>query len=308
MKVRIGTGVFNWPFPKPDPGYLWEFVDQSEALGVDSMWVSDRVVSTTIALESMALLASIAARTKRMRLGNSVLALPLRNPVVLAKEIATIDFLSGGRMLPAFGIGADNPAEYEACGVSMKERGARTNEAIALMRRLWTEEDVTFHGRFYNTTGVTVRPKPAGPLPIWFGAREGDGLRRIGRLGDGWLASSMTPQEAAVAIAKINAYAAEAGRAVPQDHFGTILPFNLADSQEAAEASARPFLPRNRPGVPPDAFAALGPPETIADKVNEYVAVGITKFILRAACPPDRFLAQQRRAAMEVIPAFHRVS
>ena len=157
----------------------------SEELGIDSIWLADRIVSSAVSMESMTFMAALAARTKRMKFGNSVLALPLRNPVVLAKEIATVDFLSNGRMLPAVGLGADNPREYEACGVSMKERAPRTDEAIALMRRLWLEDNVTFQGKFYQTTEATVQPKPVQkPPPIWIGGRTEAAFRRGG--GGAW--------------------------------------------------------------------------------------------------------------------------
>ena len=115
MSVKIGVGFGGWPFPDADPERLWEYVDACEALGIDSIWLSDRIVSEVLSLEPLIALSFIAARTTTLKFGTSVLALPLRNPTVLAKEIATLDYLSGGRVLPAVGIGTEDEREFEAC-------------------------------------------------------------------------------------------------------------------------------------------------------------------------------------------------
>ena len=306
MKVRIGAGVIGWPFPKVDPGYVWEFIDMSEELGIDSIWLADRIVSPAISMESMTFMAALAARTRRMKFGNSVLALPLRNPAVLAKEIATVDFLSNGRMLPAVGLGTDNPREYEACGVSMKERAPRTDEAITLMRRLWLEDNVTFQGRFYQTTEATVQPKPVQkPPPIWIGGRTEAAFRRVGRLGDGWLTSVLSPEEVGHGIRRIREHAAGAGRTVPEDHYGTIISYCLADSKEEALRLAQPYLLRVRGDIPTESYCGLGTAEDLAGLINAYVREGATKFALRATCPPEMTLAQNERLAREVVPLFH---
>lgn len=307
MKVRIGTGFIGWPFPKVDPGYVWEFIDMSEDLGIDSIWLADRIVAPTVSLESMTFMAALAARTKKMKFGNSVLALPLRNPTVLAKEIATIDFLSNGRMLPAVGLGTDNPNEYEACGVDMKQRGARTDEAIALMRRLWTEDNVTFEGRFYKTTEVTVTPKPRQqPPPIWIGGRTEAAFRRVGRIGDGWLTSTLNPEEVGHGIQRIREHSKEAGREVPEDHYGTIISYCLADSREKALRLAQPYMLRARPDVPPESYCGLGTVEDVAGLISDFVSNGATKFVLRATCPPEMTMAQNERVAREIAPLFHK--
>ena len=306
MKVRIGVGLSGWPFPKKDPAYLWEFIDISEELGLDSIWLSDRVVSPALSLDSMTMMAALAARTRRMKFGNSVLVLPLRNPTLLAKEIATVDFISGGRILPAVGLGTDNPVEFEACGVSMKERAGRTDEAIELMRLLWTQDRVTFQGRYYKTTEATVEPKPVQKPcpPIWIGGRTEAAFRRVGRLGDGWLTAFLGPQEVAYGIGQIRRYAAEAARQVPEDHYGTIISYCLAESREEAARLAEPYLLRRRTDLPVTAYCALGTAEEVAGLIQDYIRAGATKFVLRAACPPEKTLEQTERAAREVAPLF----
>jgi len=175
MSVRVGVAPGSWTWKGGGP-FFFRFVEACEAQGWDSIWLSDRLISERPSLEPVTALAAVAACTKRMKFGTSVIALPLRNPVVLARELATVDFLSGGRLLPAVGLGGEDEREYEATGTTRRERSGRTDEAIGLLRRLWGGEDgVTHHGRFYHCSGVTIEPNSAarGRLPIWIGGRTG---------------------------------------------------------------------------------------------------------------------------------------
>src|SRR6266508_339032 len=227
MKVRIGIALGQWPIKDLQADAILDLVDYLEALDVDSLWMSDRLVSNALILEPITFLSYIAGRLRKMKLGTSTLVLPTRNPIVLAKELATLDFLSQGRLFPAFGLGGDDSKDLQAVGVSKKERAARADEMIALMRRLWTEENVTFEGKFYSVHDVTITPRPwqKNGLPLWIGGRSEAALRRTGRLGDGWLVSSASPAEVESGIKSIRDYATEAGRQVPEDHFGVLIPF-----------------------------------------------------------------------------------
>jgi probable F420-dependent oxidoreductase len=255
----------------------------------------------------MTTLAAVAARTSRLKFGPSVLVLPYRTPVVAAKEMATIDYLSGGRLLPAVGVGVELPKEFEASGVPFKERGRRTDEAIQVIRRLWLEDQVTFHGEFYRLDRVTIFPKPAQtPPPIWIGGKSEAAVKRTGRLGDGWIPSFITPEEFERGVEAVKRFAREAGRHVPDDHFGALINYAIADSPEVAFRMASPYIPRNRVDEATlAASTAFGPPEVIAKKIEEYVAGGGSKFILRPLCPPEMMLEQLQRLAEEIIPPFH---
>ena len=143
-------------------------------------------------------LAFAAGRTEKLKLGTSVLVVPGRNPVVLAKELASLDRLSNGRLLPAVGLGAPNPVEHRAFGVDRKERAGLFDEAMGLMRRLWTEDDVTHDGARFHVEGVTLLPRPVqSPIDVWLGGNSPSELRRTGRLGDGWLPSFCTVDDVA---------------------------------------------------------------------------------------------------------------
>src|SRR6185369_13739858 len=259
MKVRIGIAFGQWPLSEIAPESIVDLVDHCEELDVDSIWLSDRLVSNRPLLEPVTFLSYIAGRLRNMKLGTSTLVLPTRNPVVLAKELATLDFISRGRLFPAFGLGGDDSTDLQAVGVNRKERAARADEMIALMRRLWTEGNVTFEGKFYSVKDVTITPRPwqKNGLPIWIGGRSQAAMRRTGRLGDGWLVSSITPAEVEAGVKSIRAYAAEAGRKVPEDHYGALIPFYFAASEEKAFEMAGASV-RPRADVPVGEFTAFG--------------------------------------------------
>ena len=196
-KVRIGIGLGAWPFGPITPASVLDFIDRCEALDIDSLWLSDRIAGRDDIMEPVTFMAFMASRLRNMMFGTSVIVLPVRHPVVLAKELATLDLLSGGRLLPAVGIGPPTSDDFRATGIEQAGRGRRTDEAIRLMKRLWTEDSVTFEGEYYSIQDISVTPKPAqvGGPPIWIGGRSKAAYRRAGTLGDGWLSSSITVEE-----------------------------------------------------------------------------------------------------------------
>ena len=309
MKINYRIGIMPGPWPPGPNGahFLWELTDLCERSAIDSLWFSDRLHAPVPVPEVMTTLAAVAARTSRLKFGMSVLVLPFRTPVVAAKEIATIDYLSGGRLLPAVGIGVEMQKEFDASGVPFKERGRRTDEAIQVIRRLWLEDEVTFQGEFYKLDRVTILPKPIQtPPPIWIGGKSEAAVKRTARLGDGWIPSFITPEEFERGVAAVQRLAKEAGREVPDDHFGPLITYAIADSPEAGWKLAERFIPRNRVDEATlAASTAFGPPDLIAKKIEEYVAGGGSKFILRPLCPPEMMLEQLQRLAEEVIPPFH---
>ena len=302
MKVRIGIGLGSWPFGAITPASVFEFIDRCEALDIDSIWLSDRIAGRDDLLEPVTFMAFMASRMRNMLFGTSVIVLPVRHPVVLAKELATLDLLSGGRLLPAVGIGPPTSEDFRATGIEQKGRGRRTDEAIHLMKRLWTEDSVTFHGEYYSIEDISVTPKPAQPKgpPIWIGGRSMAAYKRAGTLGDGWLSSSITVEEADEGVRSIKAYAAEAGREVPEDHFGIYLPFLFTDNRERDLDIARPYL-HGRPDVPDDAISAVGNPDEVRARVQQYIDKGATKFVMRPACPGSMWFDQLETLAREVI-------
>jgi probable F420-dependent oxidoreductase len=305
---RIGVMPGPWPAGREGSDMFWRLCDFLERSSVDSLWLSDRLSSPAPMPEIMTALAAVAARTTRLKFGPSVVVLPYRTPVVAAKEMATIDWLSRGRLFPAVGVGVDLPAEFAASGVPVRERGRRTDEAIRVIRLLWTQDEVTFHGEFYRLDRITIFPKPwQNPPPIWIGGKSRAAIARAGRLGDGWIPSFITPEEFRAGVPQVQEAARAAGREVPEDHFGTLINFAFADSREAGRALAAPYIPRGRvDDATLDRCTAFGPPEALLEKIEEYVKGGGSKFILRPLCPPDRMLDQLALAAERIVPEFHR--
>ena len=308
IKYRIGIMPGPWPTGRDGAAFLWTLCDTLERSEVDSIWLSDRLSSPAPVPEVMTTLAAIAARTARLKFGPSVVVLPYRTPVVAAKEMATVDWLSQGRLFPAVGVGVELPREFDASGVPFAERGRRTDEAIRVMRLLWTQNEVSFQGEFYKLDRVSIFPKPwQTPPPIWIGGKSEAAMRRTARLGDGWIPSLITPDELRAGVQKVQELAAAAGRQVPEDHFGTLISYAIADTDEAALALAQPYIQRGRvDDATMRQCTAFGSVGRLLEKVEEYVKGGASKFILRPLCPPDRMLEQLAAVAELVCPEYHR--
>jgi alkanesulfonate monooxygenase SsuD/methylene tetrahydromethanopterin reductase-like flavin-dependent oxidoreductase (luciferase family) len=195
MGVGIGLGCAEFPFSCA--AAYWRWIDMCEAGGVDSIWQTDRIVSRQPFLESMTTMAALAGRTRRMRFGMNVVSLAFRDPVLLAKQCATIDMLSEGRLLPAFGIGSPRAPEWAALAIDTKTRGRKTDEGLEIVRRLWREDSVDFTGEHYRLSGATIAPKPVqADLPMWIGGGSEAAIRRTARIGTGWQGGPETPAEA----------------------------------------------------------------------------------------------------------------
>ena len=304
MSVRIGLGAAVLPGTTPRSFFRW--VDLCEESAVDSIWLSERLISPQPALEPMTAMAAIAGRTERLKFGMNVVLLPLRDPLVLAKECATIDYLSDGRLLPAFGVGALNAPEWRATGREPRGRGAVADEMIDLMTRLWAEEEVTFAGERFRYEGASIAPRPVQqPLPLWIGGSSDAAVRRTALRGTGWLAGIQTPAQVAPVVAKIKAAVAEAGRSIDADHYGAGFPFRFGSWDD--EPIARTAKAYGRfAALDPKALFAVGDADAIVARAREYVACGISKFVLRPLADSDAdAYAQTQRLIEEVLPAVH---
>jgi probable F420-dependent oxidoreductase len=303
VKVRVGLGV---PGPQVrDAAAFWDWVDLCEASGVDSLWQSDRLITKEPLLETLSLMAALAGRTRRMKFGMSVAVISFRDPLVLAKQCATIDWLSGGRLLPAFGIGDPQLPEWRATGRPSAARGRQADEALELMARLWSEDEVSFEGEFHRFERVSISPRPVQqPLPLWIGGSSPAAIRRTARLGTGWIAGLQTPDQVAPVVAAIQAEAARLGRPIDPDHFGAGFSYRFGRRDDAiVERSARVFRGLDR-GVDPESYFAVGGAEEIAAQVQRYCRAGISKFVLRPlAADLTDLMFQTRKLIETVLPA-----
>jgi probable F420-dependent oxidoreductase len=304
MKIRIGITLGDSWFDAKASDELLDFIDLCESWDIDSIWVSDRIVAPRPTLDPIVFMAYMASRMRNMKFGTSALVLPTRQPVLLAKQLATLDYLCKGRLLLVVGLGGDDSRDFDATGVRKEERGKRGDEAITLVKRLWTEARVNFEGQFYSVHDLTLLPRPyqEGGPPLWVGGRSQAALRRAGRLADGWLVSSATPAEVATGIEAIRKHAAEAGRKVPEDHYGVLIPYCFAPTADEAEKIAGPSI-RRRPDIGPPEYSALGGPNEVKQKIRQYIDAGATKFVMRPFGPREALRTQVEILAKELIPA-----
>ena len=158
VRIGVGLGLGGFPFETIDDFRRW--LDVCEDSPIDSIWQSDRVVSREPAFEPMTLLSVIAGATRRLKFGTNAVVLPFRDPVTFARQCATLDTLSDGRFLPTVGVGRGDAPEWEATGRSSAGRGKKMDEALEVMTRLWTGENVDFEGEHYSLKGATINPRP----------------------------------------------------------------------------------------------------------------------------------------------------
>lgn len=300
MKVRIGVGPGIGAAGGMGAEQFFGFVDTCERIGWDSLWFSERIGGDV--LDPMAAMAVAAGRSQRLKFGTSVLVVPGRNPVLLAKELASLDVLSGGRIVPVFGLGSPIPSEHEFFGVKRSERAARTDEAVELMVRLWTEESVTHEGRFFTVHDLTLLPKPVQqPHPdVWFGGHSEPACRRVGRLGTGWLPSFVAPSEYAGCVELIKRTAAEHGREIEEDHYGALLPYVPEGAEELAETVLQITAAR-RPGIDPRDVIPVGGPAVLRAAVERLIEQGATKFVVVPAVPPKDWTDELQRVYDDVV-------
>jgi probable F420-dependent oxidoreductase len=251
----------------------------------------------------MTTMAALAGRTQRMRFGMNVVSLAFRDPVLLAKQCATIDMLSEGRLLPAFGVGSPLGPEWQALGIETKTRGRKTDECLEIIHRLWREDQVDFSGAFYRLKGATIAPKPVQvDLPMWIGGSSDAAIRRTARIGTGWLAGGEPPAEAGRVVAAIKAAALKAGRSIDQDHYGAGFAFHFGNRDAPVVGKAMEAYAKRTGRDASHAFA-IGDTDTILARLAEYVDAGVSKFILRPlGGDDDAILAQTRLLIEKVLP------
>ena len=280
MKIRIGIGAAG---ASSTPEALGELVRGLDDLGFDSLWVSE--VLTGPVLDPVVSLAWAAASNPRLKIGTTML-LPGRNVIRLAKQLASLDVLSKGRLLVTLVPGLTYPPEREAIGVDVKRRGAIIDEALPLLRRLWAGETVSHEGAVGSFKDVKLFPLPVQqPLEVWLGGNVPAALERCGRLSDGWLPSLCTPEEAAAGRVVIEEAAARAGRSISSEHFG----MSLGYAREAIDPATARTMAARRPRALE--LTPVGLPALRA-LIERFIAAGFSKFVLRPVKPPASWRAE----------------
>jgi len=276
MSVRIGIGTgLGRPLAVED---YWRLVQFCEAHDIDSIWHSDQLLRPS--LEPVVMLAALAAMTKTLRFGMNAVVVSYRDPLILAKECATIDYLAPGRLLPVFGVGDAADPAWKATGRGTRGRGERANEAIALIRRLLSEQAVSFHGQHFQYDNVAIEPRPGRPIPIWIGGQSEAAIRRTAALGDGWLGGLTAPKIAGTVVARIKAALKDTGRRIEADHYGVVIPFRVGGTDDQPILSfQQAMIARGRvsPEEPP--MIAVGDKATVVNVFRQYIDAGISKFV-----------------------------
>ncbi|MFW2333207.1 LLM class flavin-dependent oxidoreductase [Ilumatobacter sp.] len=296
MKVRIGFGLGTRTTLHDER--FGHVVDELERLSFDSLWVSERVGGA--APDPMVAMAYGAGRTTNLKFGMSVMVLPGRNPILLAKAVASLATMSGGRLLPAFGLGQVHPLEQQAFGVERSERAAWFNESMEIMRACWSGGPVVHDGERYHYDGVTVQPVP-NRMDVWLGGFAPSELKRVGRFGDGWLPSFVTPADAEAGRVVIEQVAADHDREIEDDHYGVLIPYSLSGELPEVLMAG---LAKRRPDLDPTTLV----PTTWDDLqglIRQFVDVGTTKFVVLPMNEPheaDDWTSHLDEAAEALLP------
>jgi probable F420-dependent oxidoreductase len=284
-----------------EAGCLRAMAQRAEELRFTGLWVAEHLLRAPLIyrvsfLSPLSVLAHVAACTRHIRLGTAILVLPLRDPVLLAKELATLDLLTDGRLVLGIGTGWD-VHEFESCGVPLRERGSRTDEALALLRRLLTEEHVTFTGRFHRVRDVSIDPRPARFPEVWIGggskmadpdaadlpAMAPSVLARICRDADVWIARPTDQALILSDIAQVQAACAGRERPLRMAHFNFVHVVDTDDREKALLVQRAEFervMGTHRPFAALEACYLMGTPAEMVEKLSRLRRAGVTEFIL----------------------------
>lgn len=279
----------------------------AEDNGYQSIWCGDHILFATPILDPMLQLAQVAALSDKVKVCTGVYLLPLRQPAATAKLAMTLDHLSGGRFIFGTGVGGEFPIEFEAVDVPHNQRGARTSEAIEVIRKLFSGETVSHDGKHYHLPEAQMLPAPVQPggPPIWVGGRSSAALKRAATLCDGWISYVVTPEMYAESMATIEAEMTSAGRSVESYGSGHLYFFRIDDDFDTAWDNATDHL-TTRYGMdfrkPAKRYCALGTPEQVAEQVRKFHAAGCRHFVMDPVGPDGQEAEQLTRFAQEVRP------
>jgi probable F420-dependent oxidoreductase len=301
-KIEFGTAL-------PSATGIAEFARRAEDLGFDFLGCGEHVMFHGPVSNTFISLSVAAGVTKRIKLLSSVVLLPLYPAAIVAKMGAALDVASGGRYNFGVGIGGEFPKEFEACGVPVNQRGARTNEALAVISKLWAEKNVTFEGKFTKLNGVTIEPAPLQKPrpPIWVAGRKEPAMRRTARYADGWIPYMYTPQQLHESIETIYRCGKEYGRDMSTFTpglfiFASVHPNGDEARRMCAEKLGKQYNQDFSKLVAK--YALAGTPEECQKRLKEYLDAGAKMVILPSACRPEHNDENLRLLAKEVIPAF----
>ena len=282
--------VFVTPAPLTKPDNVVNFAKKCEQMGADSMWTIDRVAYDN--LEPLTILAAAAATTRKIRLGTSVLLAGLRHPALLAKTVATLDFISNGRLTLGVGFGS-RESDFSAVEVPWEGRGSRAVEGIQLMKRLWTEENVTHKGRFFDVQNLTLGPRPIQkPIPIWTGGSAEVALKRAGTWANGFICGSSAIPDFPSTWEKVAQYARAAGRDPKEIEKAGLTFMAVNDDHDKAVKTVEGYVMRYYGRLRADVAntSLVGSPAAVAERIEAFLSRGLDTLIIGVADPDPRQL------------------
>jgi probable F420-dependent oxidoreductase len=283
-----------------------EVAQRAEALGYDFVSTGEHVFFYGPIGNGLITLAAAAGATTRIKLMSTITLVSLYPTALLAKQVTSLDQVSGGRFHLGVGVGGEFAQEFEACGVPVRERGARTNEALEVLNRLWTEDDVHFDGKFTRLSGVTLDPKPVQtPMPVWISGRSDAAIKRAAQFGTGWLPYMYTPEQLSASLTKINALAEEFERG------GSVRPglfvfFAVHEDRDTAidMAASRLSKQYNQDfSKLVHKYAVAGNPDDCVARLREYIDAGARTIILNSACASAYTSDNEKLMAEKVVAA-----
>jgi probable F420-dependent oxidoreductase len=262
----------------PDPGLFRDIAQTAEDLGYDSIWAGDHISYRNPILDVVVALSTFAAVTERITIGAGVVLLPLRHPSIVAKEFASLDYVSSGRVVLGVGVGGEGELDFAAVGVDPRERGARTDEAMRALRELFRGGAAAFEGRFFSFEGIEIEPRPARPggPPLWVGGRSEAAIRRAATLGDGWMPIWVSPERFRASHEELPAHVVRA----------VTLPAHVGDKRRLYEHLRRRYTGDFGEHVV-DRYCVAGSSEECAARVLEYVEAGAQHVVFNIAEPED---------------------
>ena len=298
--MKIGICIPNH-YGVEDVQSVFQMATRAEELGFDSIWVSEHIFNVSYVFdrlgdrpyyEPLTILSYLAATTKRVGLGTSVLVLPYHNPIRLAKVAATLDVISEGRLMLGVGVGVIEE-ELEAMGSTFRERGAITDEAIAVMKELWTQETPSYQGKYHSFEGMKFSPKPLQKphIPLLVGGSSPGAIRRAARVGDGWHPSNFSPEELGERLDHLREQARAVGRDLSEIPVSIRLDMAVPTGEGSGDSRAR--------------YSLGAEPKEVLDNIRAFEAVGVDKVVIAPATGnPWEILAAIEMLAWDVIPAF----
>ena len=303
MAIGIGMGTSVFPFDNARDYFKW--VDKCEAGKVDSIWQTDRLVSKESMLECLSAMAILAGYTESIRFGMNVASIAIRDPLVTAKQCATIDYISGGRLLPAFGLGSKISRDYTATNISTKGRGKKADEALEIVSRLWAEDSVTFEGEHFSYKDAVITPKPANAtIPLWIGGSSQIAVKRTARIGTGWLGGIDSPETAGAVVSGVKEALKNTERDIDDDHYGATLLFRFGNQEDRSVLSTTKGITA-RMGKNAKRYYVVGNTSEIVERIKEFIDVGCQKFVLLPMASGTKEVMEQTRLCIdEIIPEF----